>query len=54
MDKMQLKHEKKEMKMAKQANKHVTALRKIADGLEAMHNKLPAVAVVVKTKSKKK
>lgn len=50
---MQLKHEKKEMKMAKHAQKHVAALRKIADGLESMH-KRPEIAVMIKTKAKKK
>ncbi len=48
-----MKHEKKEMKMAKHAQKHVAALRKIADGLESMH-KGPTIAVMVKTKVKPK
>lgn len=51
MDKLQLKHEKKELKMAQQAQKHIAGVRKILDKLEAMHVKLPGV---VNGKSKKK
>ena len=52
MDKLQLKHEKKEMKMAQTAQKHIAGVRKILDKLEAMHAKLPAVAVKGKAKKK--
>lgn len=43
MDKQQLKHERKELRMAKGAKKHAEALRKIADRLEDMHVKIPGI-----------